>query len=347
MSKRLGRLGLVMVMLGVSLCVSAVCAATQTPWPERPVRQLQPELAQVVAADARLEMLAEGFGWAEGPVAEPGSGDLLFSDVPAGKVWRWSEAGGLRLYLWPSGTSEPLTAEPPLQGANGLIFDAQRRLVLAQHGDRRLARLEGFHPDGRPRFETLIGQFEGRPLNSPNDLVQHRDGAFYFSDPPYGLAGGDKSVLKQQPVNGVYRLDADGRLRLLSARHSRPNGLAFSPDQRWLYVADSDWRQPTWWRYRVQEDGSLDEGELFFDAGAAARAGNKGLPDGLKVLPSGHVLATGPGGVWVFNAEGRHLGTIETGVAAANVALSLDLRHLYITASSYLLRIRLQDQAGR
>src|SRR5690606_22200164 len=164
---------------------------------------------------------------------------------------------------------------------------------------------------------------------------------YYFTDPPYGLAGGDKSTEKQQSVNGVYRLNSKGQLTLLADHLTRPNGLAFSPDEKWLYVANADKNAAQWLRYAVKPDGSLGEGQVCFDATEQAPQ-QSGLPDGLKVLPSGILLATGPGGVWVISPQGQHLGTIQTGLAAANVALSADNSWLYITASSYLLRIKLQ-----
>ncbi len=316
--------------------------AQTSPIPAKPVQPLQPEMASVIAEDAVLEILAEGFSWAEGPVAEPNSGDILFSDVPTNKVYRWSEQTGLTLFLEPSGYTGLHPEHNRQQGANGLIFNATNQLVLAQHGDRRLAVFTGFE-NALPQYRTLVMQYQNKLLNSPNDLVQHSSGAYYFTDPPYGLAGADASLAKQQSVNGVYRLAPDGKVSLLVSTLTRPNGLAFSEDENWLYVANSDRAAATWWRYPLKADGSVGEGEVLLDATAAAQQ-LRGLPDGLKVLPSGVLLATGPGGVWVISAEGVHLGTINTGVAAANVALSADNRWLYITVTNYLLRIALKVQ---
>lgn len=323
------------------LCLLAAPAlAANPPWPAQPVLTLKPDMQQVVASDATLEQLAEGFRWAEGPVAEPGSGDILFSDVPENKVYRWNKAQGLTVYLQPSGYSGLYPQNNLQQGANGLIFNSDNKLVLAQHGDRRLAVLQESGND-KPQYQTLVTEYNGKLLNSPNDLVQHSSGAYYFTDPPYGLKGGDNSTEKQQSINGVYRLATDGKITLLADNLTRPNGLAFSPDEQWLYVANSDPAAAQWWRYAVNSDGSLAKGELFFDATAATKTAG-GLPDGLKVLPSGILLATAPGGVWLLSPQAEHLGTIQTGVAAANVALSNDNSWLYITASSYLLRIKLR-----
>lgn len=312
----------------------------------KPVQVLQPELLQLVAADAQFELLAEGFGWSEGPVAEPGTGALLFSDVPANKVYRWHPSQGLQLYLSPSGATGLWPDDSLKQGANGLLFNQQQQLVLAQHGDRRLAVLTGFK-DGKPQYQTLASQQAGatakdqRRLNSPNDLVQHNDQSYYFTDPPYGLAQGDRSSAKDLTFNGIWRLTPDLQLQLLERSLSKPNGLAFSPDQRWLYVANSDPAAAKWWRFAVQADGSLATGELFADATSAVSS-QPGLPDGLKVLPTGQILATGPGGIWVFSASGQQLGLLQLPVAAANLALSEDRQYLYITASSYLLRMALK-----
>lgn len=318
---------------------SSLAFANPSPIPANPVQQLKPELNQLIAADAQLELLAEGFRWAEGPVAEPKTGDILFSDVPDNKIWRWNAKNGLTLYLSPSGHTAFVDEPSIKEGSNGLIFNQKNQLVLAQHGDRRLAVLKSVSDKG-PEYQSLVTHYQGKLLNSPNDLVQHSNGSYLFTDPPYGLKDADDSKQKQLTFNGVYWLK-DGNARLISDQLTRPNGLALSPDEQWLYVANSDPQAAQWWKYPLSADGSVGEGQLFFDATAWVSS-KPGLPDGLKVLPSGHLLATGPGGVLLFNAKGEHLGTIQTGVAAANVALSLNKDYLYITASSYLLRIKLK-----
>ncbi len=321
---------------------SALVSANPSPIPANPVQQLHPELSQIIAADAQLEILAEGFRWSEGPVAEPQTGDILFSDVPENKVWRWNEKAGLTLYLSPSGHTGFVDEPSIKQGSNGLIFNQKGQLVLAQHGDRRLAVLASVSAKG-PDYQSLVTHYQGKVFNSPNDLIQHSNGSYLFTDPPYGLKDADDSKQKQQTFNGVYWLTGDD-VTVVTEKLTRPNGLALSPDEKWLYVANSDPQAAQWWKYPLSADGSVGEGQLFFDATAWVTT-KPGLPDGLKVLSSGHLLATGPGGVLVFNARGEHLGTIQTGVAAANVALSLDKQYLYITASNYLLRIKLKPAA--
>lgn len=321
---------------------SALVSANPSPIPANPVQQLHPELSQIIAADAQLEILAEGFLWSEGPVAEPQTGDILFSDVPENKVWRWNEKAGLTLYLSPSGHTGFVDEPSIKQGSNGLIFNQKGQLVLAQHGDRRLAVLTSVSAKG-PDYQSLVTHYQGKVFNSPNDLIQHSNGSYLFTDPPYGLKDADDSKQKQQTFNGVYWLTGDD-VTVVTEKLTRPNGLALSPDEKWLYVANSDPQAAQWWKYPLSADGSVGEGQLFFDATAWVTT-KPGLPDGLKVLSSGHLLATGPGGVLVFNARGEHLGTIQTGVAAANVALSLDKQYLYIAASNYLLRIKLKPAA--
>ena len=324
-------------LFAASLTATAAVAASIQ---KDPVQVNDPAMLQIVAADAQFELLAEGFRWAEGPVVEPKTGAVLFSDVPQNTVWRWQPGKGASPYLQPSGYSQLNQEENLGEGSNGLIFNQQGQLVLAQHGDRRLALFNGIK-DGKPGYQTLVTAYQGKALNSPNDLVQHSSGAYYFTDPPYGLKNADQSAQKQLSFNGVYRFEPGKPLQLLTDKLTRPNGLAFSPDQQFLYVANSDPQAAQWWRYPVKPDGTLGAAELFFDATDKV-ATEAGLPDGLKVLKSGHLLATGPGGVWLFDAKAHHLGTIRTGVAAANVALSPDQQWLYVTASSTLLRIRLK-----
>ena len=293
-------------------------------------------LDKILDANSKIEVLGEGFIWSEGPAWVKNGEYLLFSDVPANIIYRWKKGEEITEFLKPSGyTGIPPYSDEP--GSNGLIINRVGNLVSCEHGDRRLAEM----PLTVGGKRTLTDNYMGKRFNSPNDVVQKSNGDYYFTDPPYGLKGADNSQQKQQSINGVYRLQSDGQLTLLAANLTRPNGLAFSPDEQWLYVANSDPEAAQWWRYPVKADGTLGEGELFFDATAAAKLAS-GLPDGLKVLPSGILLATGPGGVWVLSAAGQHLGTIQTGVAAANVALNQDNSWLYITASRYLLRIKLQ-----
>lgn len=335
------RVPLLITVLLLQAAALQVAHAAQWPaeLPQQPVEVRDAALLQIISADAKLEVLSRGHQWAEGPVAEPGTDAVLFSDVPKNQIWRWSPATGATLYLSPSGATGHQHSVLG-QGSNGLIFNQNAELVLAQHGDRRLA-IRTSQQGQQARFRTLTEQYQGKAYNSPNDLIQLKDGRYLFTDPPYGLAGADQSADKQQAHNGVYQLGSDAVVSLISGALTRPNGLAVSPDEQYLYVANSDPAAANWWRFQRNADGQYQGGAVWLDVSAEVVKA-AGLPDGLKVLPTGVILATGPGGVWVIDPNGKVLGRIQTGVAAANVALSNDLRHLYITASQYLLRIELK-----
>jgi len=293
-------------------------------------------LDKLVPPSAKIERLADGYDWSEGPVWDRKAGALLFSDVPQNIVYRWKEGEGASVYLKPSGYTgdKPRGGEP---GSNGLVFDPQGRLVLCQHGDRGIGRLKA-----DKSFEVVAGDYEGKRFNSPNDAVYKSNGDLYFTDPPYGLLGLNKDPKKELDFNGVYRVTKDGTVTLLTKELTFPNGLAFSPDEKTLYVANSDPAKALWMSFDVKEDGTLGQGKVFFDATEATKnKALKGLPDGLKVDKEGNLFATGPGGVYVLSPDGTHLGTLVTGEANGNCAWGDDGSVLYITADMYLARIRL------
>ena len=300
-------------------------------------------LDSLIAPGASMEILAEGFDWTEGPVWVPQDGYLLFSDIPQNSIFQWSEEDSILLYLKPSGTKqEDLTTEEP--GANGLALDENGNLILCQHGDRQIARMNAPLNNPKAEYLKLVGEYEGKRLNSPNDLVFHSSGAIYFTDPPYGLSNGVDSPEKELRFQGVYRfLPEDNTLTLLTDELSRPNGIGFSPDEKTLYVANSDPERAIWMAYDVLDDGTIDHGRIFYDA-TKNTATEKGLPDGMVVHSSGHIFATGPGGIWIFRPDGTHLGTLKTGEATANCTFNEDESVLYITADSYLLRLRLMPE---
>lgn len=281
--------------------------------------------------DAAVERIAAGFTWAEGPVWDYRNNRLLFSDIPANAIWQWTAEAGASLFLRPSGYtgSEPFRGPEP--GSNGLTFDPRGRLVMCQHGDRRVARLA---PDGT--FETLVDSYRGKRLNSPNDLVYRSNGDLYFTDPAYGLPDTFDDPARELAFCGVYRLDTSGEPHAVCLELSRPNGLAFSPDERTLYVANSDPQLALWRAYDVLPDGGLANPRVFHDV--TPLAGKlKGLPDGLKVDRAGRILATGPGGIFVFSPEARLLGRIHHPRAIANVALGPG--YVYLTATSEVWRV--------
>jgi gluconolactonase len=302
------------------------------------IERLDPRFDQLVPRDAAIEVLAMGFDWSEGPVWMPASGDreacLLFSDVPRNRIHRWRPDKGVDVFLEPSGFSGTggYGGEP---GSNGLTLDREGRLVICEHGDRRVSRLE--QGGGR---KTLADSFAGKRLNSPNDVVVHSSGAIYFTDPPYGLPKHWNDPRRELDCCGVYRIGTGGDVSLLCRTMTRPNGIALSPDEKTLYVAQSDPSEPIVRAFAVQDDGTLDEGRIFFDAASLAK-NRRGLPDGLKVDVRGNLFATGPGGVLVIAPDGTHLGTLLTGRATANCALGDDGASLFITADSLLCRVRL------
>lgn len=304
------------------------------------VIRLDDRVDALVPEDAVIEKLAEGFEWSEGPVWVPDEGGyLLFSDIPANTIYRWDEEGGLSPFLRPAGYagSDPPGAE---LGTNGLALDAAGQLLMCDHGNRQIARLDA---ENFTR-ETLADAYEGRRLNSPNDLVFHSSGDLYFTDPPYGLAGLNDSSDKEIPFNGVYRVDPGGDVSLLTDELPFPNGIAFSPDERTLYVANSGMDDPVIRAYDVQDDGTLANSRVFFDGGALVSAGAVGAFDGMAVDTEGNLFATGPGGVLALTPEGEHLGTISTGERIANCAFGDDGSTLYLTSDMFLARIRLHAQ---
>jgi gluconolactonase len=299
------------------------------------IERLDPAFDQLVEPGAVIELLADKkFMWSEGPVWDGTQRRVLFSDIPRNTIWEWSEAGGLKKFLEPSGYTgaTPFTGREP--GSNGLTFNKAGELVLCQHGDRRVAKLSG------GKFVTLADKYQGKRLNSPNDLVIKSNGDIYFTDPPYGLPKGADDPAKELDFQGVYRLNSRGEVTLLTRELSRPNGIAFSPDEQTLYVANSDSSRAIVMAYPVNKDGTLGAGKIFFDATKAAQAKQPGLPDGLKVSRDGTVWATAPGGVLVYSSAGKHLGTLATGVPTANVAFGDDGSTLYITADKNLVRVR-------
>jgi len=302
-----------------------------------------PELDKILPKDAKIEVLAEGFTWTEGPVWIADGGYLLFTDIPPNRVMRWKEGEGVSLFLTPSGfTGETTGSKEP--GANGLLLDAAGNLVLCQHGDRRVARMNAPLSQPKAEFVTLADRWDGKRLNSPNDAVFDSKGNLYFTDPPYGLEKQADDPAKEILFQGVYRRQPDGTVELLIDSLSRPNGIALSPDEKTLYVANSDPAKAIWMAYEVQADGTLKNGRLFYDVTSKVGEALPGLPDGLKINKEGIVFATGPGGVWIFSPEGALLGQILTGQATANCAFGNDGKVLYLTADNYLMRVWLAVQ---
>jgi len=262
---------------------------------------------------------------------------LLFNDPPNNVMYRWSAARGVEPFLKPSGLQTAIPAGVREAGANGLALDGSGRLLIADSGTRAIVRLHL----ATKRREVLADRYDGKRFSSPNDLVVARGGAIYFTDPPYGFEKGDESPLRETPVNGLYRLGSDGHVRLLDGSQRRPNGVGLSPNGRTLYLALSDEARPEVLAYTLDAKGMATGVRRFHDMRAHLSRGWPGLPDGMDVMASGHVLATGPGGVHVLAPDGRLLGIVATGKAVANVCVGEGGRSLFLTSHDMLARVRL------
>jgi gluconolactonase len=303
-----------------------------------------PALDAILPASAKLEKLADGFLFTEGPVWVPRTptteGYLLFSDPNANTIYRWSPDGQVSVFRTKSGHAGVDVGEYGQPGSNGLALDRDGRLTINEHGNRRVTRLEK-----TGALTILADRYQGKRLNSPNDLVYRSDGALYFTDPPFGLPKAFDDPAKELPFSGVFRLATEGQVTLLTSELRAPNGLAFSPDERVLYVSNADRARAVWMAYVVREDGSLGPGRVFFDATARAQT-LKGAPDGMKADRDGHLFAAGPGGIYVLAPDGTHLGSLETGGVVSNVAWGEDGSVLYVTGDTALYRIRLSTRGA-
>jgi gluconolactonase len=325
------------LVVAILLCLAKVAS------PASPVmahiERLDPALDGLIPADAKIEVIGEGFAWCEGPVWIHDRGFLLFSDIPHNAIVRWSSKDGCKPFITPSGYTgtEPRGGE---SGSNALTIDRAGRLVLCQHGDRRVARLTTPFGATKPEYETLADRFDGKRLNSPNDLVIDSQGAIYFTDPPYGLEKGMDDPKKELDFQGVFRIAPSGKLTLLTKELARPNGIALSPDEKTLYVANSDGERPVIMAYPLMADGSIGEGREFFNAKKAGATG-PGACDGMKIDAHGNLFATIPGGLAIFTPEGKQFGLISAGNdPIANCAFGEDGSTLFMCANHNVLRLR-------
>lgn len=330
------------LLIGAMAC--GVLAAQAQPGGSGRVRRLDVALDRLISPSARVEKVAGGFGFTEGPLWIRRDGSLLFSDLPNNAILQWTQDGKVRVFR------KPVFAESYPQGAqigsNGLTLDPEGKLIAAEHGNRRLTRTE-LARNREPVYDgplaVLAGRFEGKRLNSPNDVVSRRNGDIYFTDPtglyrsyPQGAANAPRPELD---FSGLYRITAAGKLELLAKDIPFPNGLAFSPDEKKLYVANSR-PEKKWLVYDVQPDGTLAHGRVFLDV---SKEPDEGVPDGMKVDEEGNLYATGPGGVWVLSPQGKHLGTIELPELPSNCAFGdADGQTLFLTARTSVYRIRLK-----
>ena len=293
------------------------------------IERLDPRLDALIPAGANIQKLAGGFTFTEGPVWDRRNNLLYFSDVRDNTIYSWSEDSGVRIFI------QPVYAEAtdhPSVGSNGLTLDSEGRLVLMEHGYRRVSRLEA-----NGERTPLVDNYRGNRLNSPNDVAWHSNGWIYFTDPPYGMVGLENEPARGLDYNGIYRLSPEGEIQLLERNQTRPNGLVFSPDEETLYVANSDAENKVWYAYTVIH-GIIGNPRIFYDVNDQT---GEGAADGMKVDSQGNIFATGPGGVWIFDPDGTHLGTIKPDEVPANVAWGDDGSTLYMTARTGLYRVRL------
>lgn len=320
----------------LALIASPAPAQDKPPMTIGSIERKDPKLDALIPKDAKIEVLAGGMKWTEGPLWDKKASALLFTDIPNNRVMKWSQKDGLMEFLKPSGYTGKDKFEGYEPGANGLAFDGHGNLILCQHGDRRVARLVE-----SGKFETLVDKYMDKRLNSPNDLVFAKNGDLYFTDPPYGLPKIEKDPAKELDFQGVYRLSPKGELTLLTKEMSRPNGIGLSPDEKTLYVANSDPDKAIWMAFPLGADGKIaGAGKVIHDATDAVKAKKPGLPDGLKVDAKGNIFATGPDGVFVFAPDHAYLGKIVIGDRNANCAFGDDGSVLYICANDKLVRIK-------
>ncbi|MFM8742514.1 MAG: SMP-30/gluconolactonase/LRE family protein [Cytophagales bacterium] len=303
------------------------------------VERLLPELDRILDKEITVAVLCSGYEWTEGPLWLEGEQKLLFTDVPTNTVYQWTKEKSASVYLSPSGyTGEtPRGGEP---GANGLALDDESNLLLCQHGDRRVAVMNTSIAEPSSDFTTVADNYKGKKFNSPNDLIFYNYDVF-FTDPAYGLEKQMKDPAKELPFQGVFRITAAGQVKLQVDSLTRPNGIGFSPDHKKLYVANSDPAKARWYEFSVNDSLEIIAGKILYDATAFAKS-EKGLPDGLKVDGQGNLFATGPGGVWIFNSEGKLLGKIKLQEASSNCALTPDGKTLFVTNDMNVLQIQLR-----
>ncbi|MGB5499546.1 MAG: SMP-30/gluconolactonase/LRE family protein, partial [Maribacter sp.] len=302
---------------------------------------LDEEALQIISPTTEIKIISSGHAWTEGPLWIEDGSYLLFSDIPNNTVYKIDSVGKTTVFLDPSG----YTGEIPLDGemgANGLLLNQDGDLVLLQHGDRRIAKMNATLDSPYPNYITLVDSYDGKKLNSPNDGVLDRDGNLYFTDPPYGLQDGVNDLAKELDFQGVFCLKTSGELVLID-KLTRPNGITFSPDGSQMYVAVSDPEHAVWYRYDVVGSGKLSNRVLFFDVtDLVGKKGQQGLPDGMKMHSQGYLFATGPGGVWVINENAIPIARIFTGEATSNCAFSKNEKTLFMTADDFVLKMELK-----
>lgn len=305
------------------------------------IERLDPGLDSLMIKDAKIEIIATGLDWSEGPLWVEKENMLLFSDVPRDTIFKWTETGGKEVYLTPSGYTDTIKRGGEM-GSNGLLLDPAGNLVLCQCGNRQMARMDAPLNKPEPLYTPLATHYDGKRFSSPNDAVYNAAGELFFTDPPYGLESQqDDDPKKEMKWNGVYKVKRNGEVILLTDSIPRPNGIALLPGDQQLIIACSDPSKPNWYIYDIAGD-SLKNGRIFHSTLNALKEVN-GLPDGLKIGKNGTIYASGPGGIWIFTSSGKLLGRIRVKDPASNCALSGDEKTLYITNDMQILRVKLRN----
>jgi gluconolactonase len=322
------------------LIVTVSCTAQKTFPTVGSIERYDSSINQILSTNAKGEIIADGFEWSEGPLWIEKNKMLLFSDIPRNTIYKWTEEKGKEVYLVPSGYTD--TAKRGGEtGSNALILDNNNNLVMCQHGDRRMARMNAPVDNPLPKFTTIAGAWQGKRLNSPNDAVYNSKGELFFTDPPYGLEFNMSDPKKELPFQGVYRVKTSGELELITDTITRPTGIAFFPGDKKFIVANSDGDKPTWYAFTIDENNQIHSAGIFYNTAWGPNP-QKGGGDGLKIDKNGNVFATGPGGIWIFNSKGKLLGKLRLTEATSNCALSADEKTLYITNDMYLLRFKMR-----
>ena len=337
--RKLSGTSVLVLLAGLSICA---CAAAPPPAKiekiaDARIDRWDPAMDAIVPKDWKIEKLAEGFGWAEGPIWVKSGGYLLFTDVPGNKMWKWSAKGGLEKFLDPSGAAAPDPAVWREAGANGItMFDA-KTILYADTGNRAIQTL-----DLATKKKTAVATaFDGKKFSSPNDVIKMKNGVMFFTDPPYGFKKFDDAPEKEQPFNGVYRRAADGGVTVIEKELVRPNGVALSPDESVLYVSQSEPTRAIINAYSLDKAGNVTGKKLFLDVTDLVGDAAPGLPDGMTVAADGTVFTSGPGGILVISKDGKRLGRISDGKPTANCKFGDDGKTLYLTSKDMIARIRL------
>lgn len=344
MNRKILKIKIVSVVFG--FCLSTISCDRK---PENTIGSIisfDKSFAEIIPKGSRIEVVATGLKWPEGPVWIKEEKYLLFSDNQTNSIYKWNEKDGLKVFLKPSGYTGlgKYSSEP---GSNGLLINKNKELVAAEHGDRRIS-IMNMKKGGK---KTLADSYNGKRLNSPNDIVQANSGDYYFTDPPYGL-GDNRSEIG---FSGVYKISQDGKITLIIDNLKHPNGITFSPDGKILYVAETNENAPSIWSYDVNFDGSVSNPKKFFDVSILNSGNTRFIPDGLKRDKRGNLyvatfdttkkdkgdIDAGPGcGISVISPAGKLLGRIETRKLTTNSAIGDD-GYLYITSGGYLCRVKL------